>query len=441
MLLEKTPNLKTPRPMVTRLPLLSGCLALIAGTAFGQLPYAVVVNGELAACTPGATVTVQTGPGTLPAQTVSVPVDSACSFTATLLLNSASGDVFAFTSCANGTITGDSAAYDFGSAATGLQTVTLALACGNDTADACQACISVVQLQPFTALFTSCSSGGTPPYSCGWLMPNGTIVLGDNPSFTFTQPGIYGICMQVSDATGCSSVACDTVFVAADGTVSTTNTAACQAGFWTVQAYEDTSNGGGLVAPIPNEVWAVNLSTPNDENVQFAWDFGDGGSSAEAYPSHTYSGPGPWLLCLTITSGNCTSSFCDTVSVDANGYLNGMIVQGHGADANIRDGGFTLNVIQSVPTGIPELPAFGNFRLWPNPVEDELNLSFSGMRGGMMALAVIDHTGRVVLQRNRPIAVGTNTLQIATGNLAPGLYLLHIGTGKSLATHRFVKLQ
>ncbi len=421
--------------------ILFSSLALLAGTAFGQLPYTVVVNGTLTACTPGATVTVQTGPGTQPAQTISTAVDASCAFTATMLLSSANGDVFAFASCANGTITGDSTVYDFGSAATGTQSVTLALACGSDTTEACQACINVVQVQPFTALFTSCSSGGTPPYTCGWLMPNGTIVMGDNPSFTFTQPGIYGICMQASDATGCTSVACDTVFVAADGTVGTNSLAACQAGFWTVQAYEDTSSGGGLVAPIPNEVWAVNLSTPNDESVQFAWDFGDGGTASEAYPAHTYAGPGPWLLCLTITSGTCTSSFCDTVSVDANGYLNGMIVQGHGADAQLRDGGFTLNVIQSAPTGIPEIPAFGNFRLWPNPVQGELNLSFSGLRGGVVPVAVIDHTGRVVMQRDFPMAIGANSLHVATGNFAPGLYVLRIGTGRSQATHRFMKLR
>lgn len=425
--------------MKARSPFLGACFALFSAATFGQQPYTVVVHGAVADCTPGAMVTVQTGPGTLPAQSVSVPVNDTCGFTASLALGSASGDVFAFASCTNGTLTGDSAVYDFGSAATGTQTVVLDLACGS--ADACQACIGMVQGQPFTALFSSCSSGGTPPYSCIWLMPNGALVMENAPSFTFTQPGIYGICIQISDATGCSSVACDTVFVAADGTVSTNNTAACQAGFWTVQAYEDTSNGGGMVAPIPNVVWAVNLSTPNDESVQFAWDFGDGGTSAEAYPSHTYSGPGPWLLCLTITSGNCTSSFCDTVSVDANGYLNGMILHDHGAGANLREGGFTINVIQSVPTGMPEIPAFSNFRLWPNPVQDELHISFSGLRGGTVPAAVMDHAGRVVLQREFPVAVGANMLHLATGNLAPGLYLLRIGSRNSVVTHRFVKLQ
>ena len=42
----------------------------------------------------------------------------------------------------------------------------------------------------------------------------------------------------------------------------------------------------------------------------YAWDFGDGGTSAEASPTHTFSGPGTYPVTLTVTDGTgATSSY------------------------------------------------------------------------------------------------------------------------------------
>ena len=94
----------------------------------------------------------------------------------------------------------------------------------------------------------------------------------------------------------------------------------CNADFWPIQAYDSTATGG--MEPIPNEVWVWNLSSGGNGNYQFFWDFGDGSGSTDAYPTHVYNSDGPWLLCLTMTSANCTDTYCDTISVDANGILN-----------------------------------------------------------------------------------------------------------------------
>lgn len=420
-----------------------GTALLVIGTAMAQAPYTLTVTGQFAGCTPGAMVVVQTLPGTLPSQSVAVPVNVECGFQAVLGLTSATGGVFAYATCANGTAAGDSSAFSFLAPATDSASVDLDLACG--AMEACQACLSVAQAGPFTASFTSCSSGGVPPYTTIWLMPDGTLSIGASVNFTFGQAGIYGICMQVSDATGGTSVACDTVFVADDGSINNAATTPdCQAGFWVLQAYEDTSSGGGMVAPIPNEVWVMDLSMANDEIDQYAWDFGDGASSAENYPTHVYDGPGPWLLCLTITNGNCTNSFCDSVSVDENGILNGMIVDPHGTvgtSSNNRDDGFTLNVVPTLPTGIHEGPAFTRLKLWPNPVQEELNISFSSATAGRVPLAITDLAGRAVITGTYPLANGTNHLRLSTANLAPGTYVVRIGDAARISVVRFMKLR
>ena len=43
------------------------------------------------------------------------------------------------------------------------------------------------------------------------------------------------------------------------------------------------------------------------------WDFGDGSSSTEATPTHTYPGMGPYETCLTVTTANCTATACNWI--------------------------------------------------------------------------------------------------------------------------------
>ncbi len=47
----------------------------------------------------------------------------------------------------------------------------------------------------------------------------------------------------------------------------------------------------------------------------YTWSFGDGTASNAVNPTHTYSNNGNYTVCLTITGGGCTSTFCDTIQV------------------------------------------------------------------------------------------------------------------------------
>lgn len=57
-------------------------------------------------------------------------------------------------------------------------------------------------------------------------------------------------------------------------------------------------------------------STPNR---LFAWDFGDGNTSTDHFPQHSYTAAGSYTVCLTVSAGNgsCTTNFCQTVTVGA----------------------------------------------------------------------------------------------------------------------------
>lgn len=54
--------------------------------------------------------------------------------------------------------------------------------------------------------------------------------------------------------------------------------------------------------------------TASTEPVQsFTWDFGDGSGSTEVAPDHVYSGMGPYQVCMTVTTANCTATACNWI--------------------------------------------------------------------------------------------------------------------------------
>lgn len=58
------------------------------------------------------------------------------------------------------------------------------------------------------------------------------------------------------------------------------------------------------------------LDSSKGDAVSWHWVFGDGESSEEQNPVHTYDSPGVYEVCLTInTSGGCTSTYCGKVPV------------------------------------------------------------------------------------------------------------------------------
>jgi PKD repeat protein len=440
----------------------------------------VTVMGSVTPCS-GVSypVWIFSGPGTTPAVDTVINTTVNCTYSYTFFPNNTSGGITVLLSC-DGGITwaiSDSAIYTIDPNL--VDTLVMNLGCGVPN---CQASFNMQQAIdgntpiPWQMTTTNTSTGGG-PLTFTWWMPDGSASYLAEPGFTFGQSGVYGICLTISADNGnCTSTLCDTVIVDSMGYISTSaiwydcsgllwgtnlpgtsctdslgnngiwstacmciaNIPPCVAGFLATQAYDTTGSGG--VEPIPNNVWIYNLSSGGNGSYQFVWEFGDGDSSNVAYPTHEYAGPGPYTLCLTMYSGGCTDTYCDSVSIDANGILNGMVIDGHPADQDQRTNGFTLNVLQPTPAGIEQVPAFADLRLWPNPAQTELNLSFNNTLYGAVSVKVIDPTGRLVIGEEHNLALGRNTLRLNTAVLQPGLYVVRIGNDAHSLTHRFMKV-
>ncbi|MGM0945385.1 MAG: MBG domain-containing protein [Bacteroidota bacterium] len=123
-----------------------------------------------------------------------------------------------------------------------------------------------------------------------WEFGNGGTSTAKNPIFSYTSFGEFTVRLTASNSvTGCSSIT-EKVFsnqpVSADFTANTT----FGCGPLTVD-FEDRSEGA----------------------TSWNWDFGDGTTSTEQNPSHTYQSPGTFTVSLSVNTGStCTDSMTKT---------------------------------------------------------------------------------------------------------------------------------
>jgi PKD repeat protein len=111
-----------------------------------------------------------------------------------------------------------------------------------------------------------------------------------NPLYTYDAPGAYEVCLTVTDECG-STQLCQTIQVQCPAPQAAFNFATNQ----------------------------LNVSFLDNSNIQadsWAWDFGDGATSADQNPQHSYAAPGTYQVCLTITGTCGTDEFCTIVTVD-----------------------------------------------------------------------------------------------------------------------------
>lgn len=348
-------------------------------TIFPAPPYPLIVHVDMTMCDPGTTATISSGAGAQPPYSFTVPLDADCSWLDTLWMTSPAGSVSVTLSCdPMGSI--NTQYFDFNLGVGGLG-----------------------------FFYSGCPN---PVFDC-LQIPNG-------PNLPGTPCQVPGTILQGLWSANC---VCEP----------DTNATGCQAGFWVIQAYEaDSLNPGGGVVPIPYELWVWNLSTGTSP-FEFEWDFGDGTSSFDPYPTHVYGASGPYTLCLTLSdAASCSSIYCDEVSIDGDGFYEGM------APENEVRNGFTIRVLNQLPAAVPE-QRFDDSRVWPNPVTDALNLSFRSTVSGNVPVSIIDLNGRVIRQESLAFVRGGNSISLNAADLPAGLYLLRVGNDTNTMNIRFVK--
>lgn len=168
------------------------------------------------------------------------------------------------------------------------------------------------QNNQFVDFFADLSTGTDSIVSWLWDFGDGTTSTQQNPVHTYAVSGYYYVCLTIETGSGgsitCADTYCQTIY-------SGNNTAGCQANF----SMSPDSSGMGFQFQ--------NISTGTTGATSYTWDFGDGNSSTQENPFHTFTS-GWFNVCLTIndTTNNCSSTFCDTLLVGTVPYCNGYFV-------------------------------------------------------------------------------------------------------------------
>ena len=104
-------------------------------------------------------------------------------------------------------------------------------------------------------------------------------------------------------------------------------------------------------------------------------------------------------------------------------------------DINIYSGAPSDNLIVA---GIDEA-AFTAVNLYPNPADEELNISFHAINNEKMTIVLTDLTGKTIQTTTIQANEGENLVLLNTSDFAKGLYFVNLLSGTKRTTLQFVK--
>ncbi|MGV3612720.1 MAG: M43 family zinc metalloprotease [Fluviicola sp.] len=142
---------------------------------------------------------------------------------------------------------------------------------------------------------------------------------------------------------------------------------------------------------------------------------------------------GDWV---TVHVTNITSSYWND-----NFRCKFQLTAGGGNNLFIDD----INIYSGAPSetpvtaGLADLETVANINLFPNPADNEIQVSFSSQTANEMTFYVTDLTGKRLQQHVIHASEGNNQVYIATENLSAGTYLIQMVDGTSQKTLTFVK--
>ncbi len=140
---------------------------------------------------------------------------------------------------------------------------------------------------PLAVTFTDQSTGN--PTEWNWEFSNGTLSTARNPTVSFSTPGSYSVKLVVRNANGVDQIEKIDYITVAPSPIA--------------DFYGDITLG---CVPVTVK-FTDQSSTPVGSIVKWEWEFGDGNTSTQQNPSHTYTNTGFYTVLLRVTSSSgCT---------------------------------------------------------------------------------------------------------------------------------------
>jgi PKD repeat protein len=226
---------------------------------------------------------------------------------------------------------------------------------------------------PLTVVFENLSSDNATDFSWTFQGGNPATSTAENPVVTYNAPGIYNVSLTASNALGSNTYS--------------------QTGYITVNS-----------VPTVDFDFSVNLGIVTFTNGSvnagsYAWNFGDGNTSMEANPVHTYASGGEYEVTLTATN----------------------------------DCGFTTltRIVVIVIDGVEEIPGITEFRLFPNPNSGAFSLRLAGQpHPAALQIRFVNVLGQSLHKEVADFRSGNLSRDFRFDNLPAGVYFLQIQSGE-----------
>jgi PKD repeat protein len=218
-----------------------------------------------------------------------------------------------------------------------------------------------------------------------WDFGDGILSSKLNPTHLFALPGVYDVSLTATDSVS----GIDSTFFAA--------------GFITVL--------GDVNADFTTDVNDGTVSFTNNcmHASDYLWNFGDGNTSDEFEPLHTYTADGTYIVTLV------ASNACGDATVSSE-----VIIVG---------------------AGILDLSTIGEINIYPNPFHDNLQISIKREGTTSLDIRLYDTNGKEIsIITHQPAVPSEYIFNWSSGSLPAGMYILKIKSANTEVFYRIVKI-
>jgi PKD repeat protein len=274
----------------------------------------------------------------------------------------------------------------------GTYTITLIVSddCGTDTTSqeivvACAApnASFTVNSDRLEATFVDGSTaGGVTTATYSWDFGDGNTAMMPNPVNLYAAPGSYTVTLIVSDTCGTDTFTQEVEITCPLPSANFSETIA--------QGTVDFLFAGDTTG----------VST-------YRWNFGDGATSTDQNPSHTFAVSATYEVCLTVDEVCGTDTVCKNLDINV--------------------------------TNIADLSAFRNFSVYPNPTQGALVIEAQVLRPTEVRVSIMDQVGKTIMSRGHDQAPGTYRADFDLSALPAGVYLLRIESEGEARTVKLVR--
>jgi len=224
-----------------------------------------------------------------------------------------------------------------------------------------------------------------------WEFGDGSTSSAQNPLHFYENSGIFEVCLTIFNDAGCEDTFCQEV---------------------NIEGIPGGLSASFEIGQDPNNLLTLHFwDTSTGNPGQWFWDFGDGNTSEEQNPVHTYENQGAYNVCLTIWGEDGES---DTWCLEI-----------------LLDGSMISSVSHLVKTS--QL-----LKVYPNPANQFISMKFMQDTETVANVMINDQFGKQVLLVEKTLSPGENSKSIDVSDLPAGVYFIRLNNASDPRTGKFV---